>query len=266
MKTVPYFGGKSPVRKAARWIAPQIPWDYKSHYCEPFAGMLGVLLSRQRVAVETVNDLNGRIVNWWRVIRDCPEEFGRYMDWTPQASREEFEDCKLKLDSEDPIEKAAAFAVVTRHSLRHADEPAASFVTNVAPGHPNSAVWSTDVAKLHHRLRNVQLESVDAVHVIERLAREPLAVLYVDPPYRSGETSPYQCAMPDWTRLEVALKDCKGKVAVSGYNDEWNCLGWRSESLESLNHFNPATRGKDESARVEKLWMNYDPVAPGLFN
>ena len=68
----PYFGGKT--SHAAR-IASLLP-DH-GHYVEPFAGSLAVLLAKPRSRMETVNDLDGDLMTFWRVLRDQPEELAR---------------------------------------------------------------------------------------------------------------------------------------------------------------------------------------------
>ncbi|MGN6107737.1 MAG: DNA adenine methylase [Kofleriaceae bacterium] len=75
----PYFGGK---RRAAALV-----WERfgdVTNYCEPFAGSLAVLLARpthHRARVETVNDMDGLIVNVWRAIAADPEAVARGCDW-----------------------------------------------------------------------------------------------------------------------------------------------------------------------------------------
>ena len=59
------------------------------HYCEPFAGSAAVLLNRDPAAVETYNDIDGEVVNFFRVLREDPEELTRLIKFTP-FSREEF--------------------------------------------------------------------------------------------------------------------------------------------------------------------------------
>ena len=77
-----YYGGKQAQGKAA-WIASLLPWSRESTYCEPFGGMMSVLLHRQPVRTEIYNDLDGNVVNgggrsapivrnlakWWRQCR-----------------------------------------------------------------------------------------------------------------------------------------------------------------------------------------------------
>lgn len=59
-----YFGSKS---KLAPWIISHFPRHMS--YCEPFGGGANVLLQKPRVPVETYNDLDGRVVNFFRVLR-----------------------------------------------------------------------------------------------------------------------------------------------------------------------------------------------------
>lgn len=72
----PYFGGK---RRAAPivWRALGDP----SGYVEPFAGSAAVLLARPHFEgrrVETINDLDGWLVNVWRAIQSRPDEVARH--------------------------------------------------------------------------------------------------------------------------------------------------------------------------------------------
>ena len=87
-RTLPWYGGKRGYGKA-EWIASFLPHTPDSCYVEPFAGMAAVLLARPPVDIEILNDANGRIVNWWRIVRDEPEEFGRLIDFM-LFSRAEF--------------------------------------------------------------------------------------------------------------------------------------------------------------------------------
>ncbi len=74
-RSIVYWGGKSPYdRGTGRWIANLLPNVPGHTYCEPFAGMLGGLLQRERASREIINDLNGDIANFWRVLRDRPAE------------------------------------------------------------------------------------------------------------------------------------------------------------------------------------------------
>ena len=77
-------------------------------YLEPFAGSLGVLLNKPRAHIETVNDLDGNVVNFFRVLRDHPEDLMQKLALTPYSRGEYLLSYE---NTEDPIEKARRFAV-----------------------------------------------------------------------------------------------------------------------------------------------------------
>ena len=73
----PWFGGKS-LAAATIWAA----FGNVPNYVEPFAGSLAVLLARPHAPkVETVNDLDGLISNFWRAVAARPAEVSRWADW-----------------------------------------------------------------------------------------------------------------------------------------------------------------------------------------
>ena len=77
LRGLKWVGGKSAASAlgTGKWITSLLPYDRT--YAEPFAGMCGVLLQRFPSAEEIVNDLDERVVNWWRVVRDRPDEIQR---------------------------------------------------------------------------------------------------------------------------------------------------------------------------------------------
>lgn len=64
-----YYGAKNGLLAE---LLPLLPAS--DHYCEPFAGSATVLLNRKPSPIETMNDLNGDLVNFFRVLRDQPGE------------------------------------------------------------------------------------------------------------------------------------------------------------------------------------------------
>ena len=75
----PWFGGKS---KAAPLVWAAL--GDVGHYIEPFAGSLAALLGRPdpgRRVTETVNDLDGNLVNFWRAVRADPDAVAQHADW-----------------------------------------------------------------------------------------------------------------------------------------------------------------------------------------
>ena len=255
-RSLPYYGGKRGYGKGD-WIAGLLPWERKSCYLEPFAGMAGVLLSRQPVKVEILNDLNDRVVNWWRVVRDQPEEFGWLVEQTPR-SRAEFQwACAAVDDQELPaIRRALAFQVLVTQCINGGDNSLSGGSWNRKLKPPNgtypSRFTSAAISLLGGRLRDVQLENIDALDLLERTVDSDYAVIYCDPPYPSANTTPYAWGNLDFDRLADLLRLQKGAVAVSGYPGEWNCLGWASESVDA----NRSQIGGHWESRTEVLWRN----------
>lgn len=95
---VRYHGGKWLL---ADWIISHFP----AHRCyvEPFGGGGSVLIRKPRSHAEIYNDLDGEIVNLFRVVRDHGQQLREKLELTPFA-REEFE--VSYLDAPDPIEQA----------------------------------------------------------------------------------------------------------------------------------------------------------------
>ncbi|WP_371811496.1 DNA adenine methylase [Sporosarcina sp. Te-1] len=84
-------------------------------YLEPFFGSGAVFFNKEPVKVEIINDIDGDVVNLFRVIRDKPMELARGLQWTPY-SREEYMDSHLKV--KDDIERARRFLVRCWQSIR----------------------------------------------------------------------------------------------------------------------------------------------------
>ena len=98
-----YPGAKA---RLANWICSYIP-KHKV-YLEPFAGSLAVLFNKPRCHIETVNDLHGEVVNFFRILRDRPEELKRLIELT-MYSREEYD--LLYQETPDEVERARRFCV-----------------------------------------------------------------------------------------------------------------------------------------------------------
>ena len=217
--------------------------------------MAGVLLSRQPVKVEILNDLNGRVVNWWRVVRDQPEEFGWLVEQTPR-SRAEFQwACQAVDDPELPaIRRALAFQILVSQCINHGDNSLSQGswrrrFQDYMLRHPHQ---QDEIVFMARRLQTVQLEAIDACMLLERIKGYDHAVIYCDPPYPTVNRSPYSHDTVDYALLAELLTIQQGAVAISGYPGEWDCLGWASESVAA----NRSQIGGNWETRTEVLWRN----------
>ena len=253
-RSLPYYGGKRCDGKG-EWIASLLPWARKSVYIEPFAGMAGVLLSREPVKTEILNDLNGRVINWWRAVRDYPEEFGRLVELTPH-SREEYRWAIQAVDDEGepPLRRALAFHILVSQSVSHGDaiRTAGTWRRVYSSNREGRRLRAADINSLTTRLGEVLLENTDALTLLERTARVEEAVIYADPPYPSANTTAYSCDAVDYPRLAELLQAQRGAVALSGHPGEWDTLGWAVETRGANWHCATGETGW----RTECLWRN----------
>ena len=126
-------------------------------------------------------------------------------------------------------------------------------------GNPFSSVEAMceGLSNLTDRLRYVQLLNRPAESILERMVENDKAVIYADPPYSTADTTTYNVDAIDKPLLLELFAAQRGKVAISGYNDEWDTLGWeRHEEATYTNAGDPDKPNRDYK-RVEVLWTNY---------
>ena len=259
LSAMKYYGGKA--RGRGRWVLSHLPPETNCLYVEPFAGMLGVLLNRPRAYDEIVGDADGRIVNWWRVVRDNTAELERLLLLTPH-SRAEFENALPIAD--DPIEDARRLTILILQSLMHGTNTSRGTYAISKRGNSNGNSDLSRIAgrlsALAERIRYIQLNNRDGIKTLEMVASVTNAVVYCDPPYQSSDISLYTHGTIDIDAMTAALLAQRGRVAVSGYGDEWEHLGWRCEEWETCSHAG-GQPGIAQGRRIEKLWMNYPPFS-----
>ena len=251
MKSVlKYPGAKN---RLAPWICEYIPKH--DVYLEPFGGSL--LMNKQRSHIETVNDLDGEIVNFFRILRDRSDELERMIEFTP-FSRSEYR--AAYEPSNDDLENARRFAVKCWMGFGCGNLYQNGFKSGQQTNSPNPArAWSelSETLKLAaERLKGVQIENLPAVELIERYDTEDVFI-YADPPYLHGTRKNYlyrhEMTDADHEELLKILLKHPGKVLLSGYeNNLYN------DMLRGWNKVQKATRAEGGRARIETLWMNYE--------
>ena len=262
VSAIPYYGGKSPLRQVGPWIAGLLPYNKRGSYVEAFAGMCGVLLCREPCSIEVINDMDSHLVNWWLTVRDFPLELGDLLENTPK-SREVYEKYFDALNKgagyvADPMERAVAYTVVIEQGLAHG--LGHRRWTPRDYGHGKTGMKR--IKALANRIREVNIENRDALEIIERYKNRENTVLYLDPPYHSTE----HLYMYGENKLNVQgmaemLKDSTAFVALSGYGDEWDMLGWHKHTLNIKTHI-LGNRGGSNQDRTEHLWTSQPPQTP----
>lgn len=245
--------------RTAGWITSRFPSHHS--YLEPFFGSGAVLFNKPRSHIETVNDLDGNVVNLFRWIKEDPEKLAREIYYTPYA-RQVYEDAFAQAP-EDSLGKAVNFYI--RLNMGHGYRTTGERVgwKNDVQGRERAYAardWCSlpgRIMEAAERLRGVQIECRPAVELMGRF-NYPNVLIYLDPPYmpetRHGKQ--YRCEMysrESHEELLGAAKKHRGPVLISGYESElYNSLleGWHREETDNYS--------QTGSRKKEILWMNYE--------
>ena len=260
-----WYGGKF---SHLDWLLPLLPGCH--HYCEPFAGSAAVLLHRPPSPIETYNDLDGEVVNFFRVLRTQKDRLIEAIGLTP-FSREEFGLACVVDPRLAPLERARRFYIRARQ-VRTGLAQTASIGRWANCRHTSRAGMSGVVSRwlggvdalpaIADRLLRVQIENRPAIDVI-RLYDSSTTLSYCDPPYvhdTRGDRGAYGHEMSDEEHraLAKALNAAQGMVAISNYQCDlidalyptptWHKIVGPKRTIHS-------TKG----TRSEVLWTNYNP-------
>ncbi len=226
------------------------------------------MLNRSPSPIETYNDIDGEVCNFFRVLRDQKERLVEVIGLTP-FSREEFGVACTIDPNLEPLERARRFYVRARQ-VRTGLAQKASLgrwanckLTSRAGMSGVVSRWLGAVESLPEiaeRLLRVQIENRPATEMI-RLYDSPKTFFYCDPPYiheTRGDNKAYGYEMSNKEHRELArvLNEVQGMAAISNYDcpmmeELYPSSKWRKIiGEEKTNH---ATKGK----RVEVLWVNY---------
>lgn len=258
-----WYGGKF---SHLDWLLPLLP--KAKHFCEPFAGSAAVLINRESSPVETYNDMDGEVVNFFRVLREQKEQLIEAIGLTP-FSREEFEKAISEPNLEiSDLERARRFYIRARQVRTGLAQRASSGrwahcrLTSRAGMAGAVSRWLGSVEALPEiaqRLLRVQIEHDTAINVINRYDSEE-TLFYCDPPYphsSRGDNNAYRYEMTDNEHRELAevLHAVKGKVALSSYRcdlmdelySDWSSIEGPTRLVHSV-----------KQPRTEVLWVNYE--------
>lgn len=267
-----WFGSK--VRMAPALVALLPP---HMHYVEPFAGSAAVLFAKPRSRLETLNDLDGEVVNVYRTLRtpELGRRLAELVELTPYC-REEYEaaaDALADGPVDDPLERARRFLVLAGMSIGRTTQGKTGWSYNIV--HPRSAKskrWAGLPDRLRacaERLEHVQVDALDWREVLARYDA-PGTVFLLDPPYhpdvrpRSLGNYAHEMTAADHLELLEAVQQLKGAAVVTHYPHpayDQALAGWHVVDVDS--YADSANTG-GPSARVERVWCSA-PAAARLF-
>jgi DNA adenine methylase len=251
-----YYGGKTTLAPKIAELLPK-----HDHYVEPFAGSLAVLLAKDPTGWETVNDLDGDLVNFWKVLRDQPEDLERVAMLTPH-SRDEYEASK-SLEGVNDLERARRVWVRLTQGRSNSMKPTgwrfrSNYEGRKAPSQVSALnTFAERMEAAAERMRRVTIENRDAIELIRDYGTEPTVCIYADPPYLgSTRAANYRVEMLEddlHVQLAATLTSCKASVVLSGYASplyEELYPGWHRMELKA------PTALSGRAAENEVLWSN----------
>lgn len=262
---VRFYGSKAPELK---WLLPLLPECH--HYIEPFGGSGVVLMNRLPSPLETYNDLDSEVVNFFRMLRMHPDKLRVQLQQTPY-SREEFAASLNIPEGASNLEKARLWFVRMRQAFVAADALTKSSewfyaVSEIRKGVARAAAeWRLAIATLPQvamRWLTVQIEQKDALKLIPKFDSNE-SLFYCDPTYFPDAyplKGMYKHEMDEQQHRELAeiLNSLEAKVAISGYTSE---LGNELYG-DWQKHFAPTRQTSPlaswKQSKREVLWTNYD--------
>lgn len=233
-------------------------------YVEPFFGSGAVLFNKPPSAIETVNDIDGDVVNFFRVLRERSADLAEALALTPYA-RDVFDDAHADRGTSD-FDRAYRFAIRSKMGHGFKTYRKTGFKIDVYSRERSYCVscWNRlpeDIMEAAERLKDVQIENRPALDIIKNFNHDNV-LIYADPPYvmSTRNCTQYQHEMGEQDHVDLldALKQHKGSVILSGYPSEMYDRELASWSRITRRSYNQA-----HAQRTEVLWCNY-PI-PSLF-
>lgn len=236
--------------RIADWIIHFFP--YHEVYCEPFFGSGAVFFRKAPAGTETINDIDGNIVNLFRVIREQPAELCKEIEMTPYA-REEYNDCLHETYPKNQLDAARIFLVRAWQSYggktHESGKSWAHDRTNTVYRPKYWCKMPEHIMNVAERLKMAQVECMNALELIPMYNRRN-TLLYIDPPYlKNTRTSlHYECEFSGVEEHKALLKLCKqhtGPCVISSYDNELyntELAGWEKHSRQvATNNAGTAT-------------------------
>lgn len=257
---ITYYGGK---QKMLRHILPLIP----PHriYNEPFFGGGAVFWAKEPAYTEFINDINGEVVNFYRVLKTDFPAFKRELDGTLHSELQHREARAIYRSPEEhtPVRRAWAFWVLSMESMFHIVGNTWTFRKSGRGRLPHEVTLGKELLTEAYaaRLEMANIFSGDAVDIICRVDR-PNAFHYVDPPYFKSDQGHYKgYTEADFTRLLDRLTEVKGRFLLSSYPSEVLTRytaqnGWHTRTIVQ----NVGAGHVVGKRKTEVLTMNYDPA------
>lgn len=206
---IPWIGGK---RRLAKHIIPVMP-EHQC-YCEPFAGGAALFFLKPPAKAEVLNDINGDVINLYRVLAHHLEEFVRQFRWA-LVSRQMFEWAQMsEPETLTDIQRAGRFYYLQRLTFGGKVEGQTFGTSTTGGARLNLLRIEEDLSAAHIRLARAVIEHLDWLECIKRYDR-PHTLFFCDPPYFKTEGYGVPFGLEQYRLMAAAAKAAQGKMIIT---------------------------------------------------
>ena len=247
---IPWIGGK---RRLADKILPKLPMH--TCYAEPFAGAAAILFAKEPADCEVLNDVNGELVNLYRIVKNHLEEFVRQFKWA-LTSRQMFEWEQMKRpETLTDIQRAARFYYLQKLAFGGRVE-GQNFGTATTSGpRLNLLRIEEELSMAHLRLANVWVENLDWQQLIKRYDR-PHTVFYCDPPYWQTEGYGVEFGYDNYLAMNSLANSIQGSMVISINDHPEIRTAFESLHCEEIEITYTVGGSKNSQAAKELIYWN----------
>ena len=271
IKAYRWYGGKNRMAHTINFLIPA-----HTAYYEPFMGSAAVLLNHPRSQLEVINDLDADLVHFMKTLAD--REKGKVLAdklcnlWYGKFEFDEAMECKKrKFCGMDEIDKAVKVFVLITQSFNCTRKN----FSKKAFKDTDAYRWDIrfHIPKVYERLENVRVLNMNGIDLLGKVADNPNAFAFVDPPYRKelrgvGADKAYACELPhcEQIRLLKTIREAKCKIMLCGYRvaggvdlyDRYLLpYGWKCYKLADIVKACQVSSVHKDIAE-EFIWVNYE--------
>lgn len=206
---LPWIGGK---RRLAKHLLPLFPEH--ACYVEPFCGAAALFFMKAPAKAEIINDINGDLVNLYRVVQHHLEEFVRQFKWA-LVSRQIWQWLDVTpVETLTDIQRAVRFFYLQKAGFGGKVE-GRTFGTSTTSGpRLNLLRIEEELSMAHLRLSGTTIEHLAWHECIRRYDR-PHTLFYCDPPYWGTEGYGVDFELEEYDRMATLARSISGRMIIS---------------------------------------------------
>ncbi|MBD3611113.1 MAG: DNA adenine methylase [Hydrogenovibrio crunogenus] len=249
---VPWMGGK---RRLAKHILPMIPEH--TCYVEPFAGGAAIFFMKPESKAEVINDINGELVNLYKVVQNHLEEFIRQFKFA-LISRKMFEWEQLKhLEGLTDIQRAARFFYLQKLCFGGKSTGQNYGTATVSKPRLNLNTIGEDLSIAHLRLNQTNIENLSWDKCVEKYDRDH-SFFYLDPPYWQTAGYGNEFGFEHYEKMADMMATIKGKMMIS-INDHQDIRTlFKAFNIKTVNlKYTVGGSKKNSQPKQELIITNY---------